>query len=93
LSSIEEVEIEKETDKFVIFKNLNWRGKPHRDAKRTSYRNYFKTKPEAVNFLLEEIQYEINKKQEVITDLTAGILKLQNEKIKLKQDAEKEGLI
>ena len=49
---IEEVEIFRETDSFVIIKLQN--GRERRDAKRSNYANYFKTKKEAYDFVLEK---------------------------------------
>ena len=53
--TLKEIEVEKETDKFIFVENYRKDGFD-RVQKKASYANYFKTKKEAVDFMIKEAE-------------------------------------
>ena len=62
---IEEIEVLKETDNFVMFNN---RFREIREMKHTSWNDWFDTRQEAVKFILDRFDKKINSLEERIAN-------------------------
>jgi len=58
--SIDRVEIERETEHFVILKSKTFRGKNNREAKDSGYHAFHKTWADAHDFLVKRAQARID---------------------------------
>lgn len=76
--SIKEIEVEKETDKFLFVQNYKKDGFD-RIAKKANYANCFKTKKEAVNFIIKEAEYKKLVLENKLKALNNFIEKVKNE--------------
>lgn len=61
-----EVEIIKETPKFIYVKNFG--GTPYRELKKSTYSTYHKTEEEAYSFLKKRLQDKIKHAEKTILD-------------------------
>jgi hypothetical protein len=63
---ITEIEVEKETEKFVILKQAGMTGKPRREAKRSDWQNYHDSWEDAKTFLINEAKQKVSMAESVL---------------------------
>lgn len=75
---IEKVEVERETEHYVWFKDMRWgaKGNERREAKRSVFDNFFDTWEEARDFLKNEVEIKLRLIESRKKSLVSGLEKI-----------------